>query len=145
MESTNFSHTLSISRIRTAKSGIVQFKVNYNWSWKHNPTFHSTDNFGLAWNNNYSVVKNSPKHSYNYFFLHNITRELVSSGGVQQNSYYRIEPGTGIGWKVNLVSNGTPIEHNGWSTATLEKGHDQAIPVFNILTGQIRIIYSREF
>lgn len=124
LEDKNFTHTISISRIRTSQKGIAQFKVNYNWSWKYAPVFYSTDKFGLAWNNDYAVVNNSAMHSYKYFFKDNITGETKTSGGVQQKGYKTISPGTGIGWDVNLVSNGRPVEHKGWSSVTLQKGHD---------------------
>ncbi|MCQ4087593.1 hypothetical protein [Saccharibacillus sp. JS10] len=124
LQDTNFVHTVSVSRIRTSQKGIAQFQVNYNWSWKYAPVFTGEDKFGLAWNNDYSVVNNSAKHSYKYFFNDNITGELKTSGGVQASGYADIQPGTGIGWIVNLVSNGRPQEHKGWSTITLQRGHD---------------------
>ena len=68
LQDTNFSHTLVVSRIRTSTKGIAQFTVNYNWNWKHTPSFSMVDKYGLAWNNNYSVVNNSAKHWYKLIY-----------------------------------------------------------------------------
>ncbi|OAX45807.1 hypothetical protein [Paenibacillus sp. AD87] len=123
LQDTNFSHTLVVSRIRTASKGIAQFTVNYNWNWKYSPTFSGVDKFGLAWNNNYSVVNNSAKHWYKLIYY---TDKKNTSGGVTQTGYETIQPGTGIGWDVNLVSRGLQQEHQGAASMTLQVGHDNS-------------------
>ncbi|PYE48844.1 hypothetical protein HUB98_16465 [Paenibacillus barcinonensis] len=123
LQDTNFSHTLVVSRIRTATKGIAQFTVNYNWNWKYTPSFSRVDKYGLAWNNNYSVVNNSAKHWYKLIYY---TDKKNTSGGVTQSGYETIQPGTGIGWNVNLVSRGLQQEHQGAASMTLQVGHDNS-------------------
>ncbi|OWA35875.1 hypothetical protein B9G55_08280 [Saccharibacillus sp. O16] len=125
LQDKNFTHTVSLSRIKTSQKGIAQFKVNYNWSWNHVPDFSREDKFGLAWSGDYDVVDNSAKHSYKLTYLGSGTK-WVTSGGVQQRGYEDIQPGTGIGWAVNLVSRGIQQKHKGWATMTLQAAHDNS-------------------
>ena len=133
LQDNNFTHSISVSRIRSAGKGQAVFKLNYNWDWQYDPVFHGRDKFAVAWDGGYSIRNGSPMRSYKMFGKRlDLLGEATSGGGnVQTQSY--IQPGAGVGWNIDLIERSTTdvgeiiaYRHKGWGGVKLDIGHDNS-------------------
>ncbi len=124
----NFTHTISMSKVASSTAGLTQYVVNYNWDWNYDPVFTRTDQFALAWTDDWDVVDNSAKYSYKAFGRRGSDSAIGSTAGNPISGARTSSPGAGVGWQVNLVnafsSNGISYDvfrHKGWGTVKLSK------------------------
>ncbi|QGG58328.1 hypothetical protein [Paenibacillus sp. B01] len=154
--SNNFSHTVSASRVVSAK-GTVQIALNYNWDWKYDPTYTMEDQWGIAWSDGFTLVDNSSQYKYIAYGkrtdLIGSTEEDTNGGVTQTGGIYTV--GAGMAYKVNLVGSWSrpnpgsaaaktfsTYRHKGWSGFSIRKGHDNSK---NIVTTSFSAMYFHQF
>lgn len=113
--------------------------MDYNWDvdnnygcWGGCPdkwNYTLTDKFGIAWNDNWNAQPETAKYSYRYYGYHGSLYTDRSIG--QKNEYDDYDPGSGIGWKVDLVNKFiagdreyTVYRHKGWGQIQAVKSHN---------------------
>ncbi|WP_063563819.1 hypothetical protein [Paenibacillus sp. O199] len=136
MSLSNFSHITSFSRIPSTTPGTAKIAVNYNWDWNYDPIFTSSDQYGIAWTDDWNLVSGSSKYNYKAFgYYHSASGSTLyaETAGVQQSGQLKAPPGAGIGYEVNLISefskNGARYivnRHKGWSGFQLYREHDKS-------------------
>lgn len=127
MGDTKFTHSVTASRIRSTKRGLVDIKINYNWDWPHKPTFSYTDAYVVAYIGDFIVRKDTPMQSYKIFAC-NPAGLYYESPGQQYQRHATYDPGKGVGWRVDLVNLTThntslfyTYRHKGWSGVKIQQ------------------------
>ena len=117
----NFTQTVSVSKLTTTTPGIARYHIYYNWVWRHTPFWHLIDKYGIAWNGDWNYETGSFNAGYMY------KRDGWSDVWEFNNQSVSLDtatPGTGVGWKVDILSKG--YGHSGWGAVNLLKSHDKS-------------------
>ncbi|MCR8642701.1 hypothetical protein NV379_08500 [Paenibacillus sp. N1-5-1-14] len=96
----NFVNYITTSAYGTVNS-LKKYHISYNWNWNYNPTFVLTDKFGMAWSDDWSIVNGTAKSTY---ITEGRFNNATETHYVYSNGQDTFAPGTGIGWKVDLLN-----------------------------------------
>src|SRR5690606_26380167 len=126
--------SLSTLRVEGGENGKVYFDMIYRWAWDYMPTWTLHDLFVIAWTDDYDILPSSAQYWYRAYGNSGVDSKTKDTTQFTLESY---APGTGIGWKYDIISSFTDYyqgqeigyavnKHQGHGYVQITKVHDNS-------------------